>query len=244
MIIVALGLVAAFYSSQLYNRYYGPFETDLSQIAQINDIDEYKKFHVRFEQQGEANPGLQDNPLYAEIMDAIRGATGQYLHFIKADDKFLMVQASVEEPYQPGMITGTLYRMGAEEELYFTLQGDKNNTIQLLPFVLNTTGALESNISALVSMSTPFLVIFVINMLRYLFRRLAPSRHPIYRKLRKFGEVDHVAAEMNEEMPGALALHKIYRVSEHWITREDTFTLKVARNHGKDTNVLEMTFKH
>jgi hypothetical protein len=239
-VILFVVMVLGFSHRLLNNAFNGPFETDARAIATTEEVEALQHFHVTFEHGG-VFERPRGNTEFDDYMNQLEQTNGYKLQFVKVEDKYLIVTTPKDQLIGSGPISGALYRLGQEMDVYLEL---KSSSFDLLPFMLDMTGALQENVSALLFLCSPFAIVFVINLLRYFFRVLIPDKHPIYRRIRKLGDKHEVTEGINREMPEANILYKKYRVSEHWIVREDTFTVKIAKNHGKETNVLQMGFKH
>lgn len=228
LMILIVGLMASYYDNELYNAYAGPFEVEANEIASITDINQVKKIHVKFE---------------LEYVKKLESLDVYDIHLMKVANKYVMVTSFPNEPILSTTISGTLYQLDQEKGIYDALNRDPQFQHHVLPFMLDTTGLLEKNMNALLSMCSPFLILFLINIARYLNRISHPTKHKIYKRLQAFGDVEQVTNNINAEMDKAQIHHKHYYVTPSWIIREDLFTIKIAKNYGKETNVLETTFK-
>jgi hypothetical protein len=236
-------LILLAYYNQLYNAFAGPFQVSKDEIASIAHLDQVKKYHVHFQHDGIADLILsQRGPYYEDYFKRIEDLNDYNLHLVKINDKYLLVSTfphgKIDET-----ITGAMYPLEQEKEIYDVITKNYNGQVNLLPFKLDTTGVLINNTNAMVSILAPFVLLFVINTARYIYRLLNPARHHIYKRLREIGRLEEVIENINQEMKEAKVLHKKYYVSPNWIIRKDIFGIKIAKNHGRETNVLLMTFK-
>jgi hypothetical protein len=240
MVILCVALVLGLTHNLLYNAFYGPFDTDARAIAQVEDVQELERFHVSFEHGGvfERNRGFSE---FDEFIAQLENTNGYKINFVKVEDKYLIVTTPRDQMIDSSKISGALYPLGQEIDVYHEM---KSASFDLLPFMMDSTGVLEENVSSLLFLCSPFAIVFFINVIRYFIRLLLPDRHPIMRRIRKLGDKAEIIEEIDQEMPNAKVMYKKYRVTEHWIVRQDTFTTKIARNPGKETNVLQMGFKH
>ncbi|WP_248923907.1 hypothetical protein [Paenibacillus hamazuiensis] len=245
LMFAAITAILFAYSNDLRDVWNGPVEVDASEITSVKDIKEVKNRYVTFRHEGEQPITLKRNmPDFNEYVQRFEELNHYYLHFVKVQDKYLMVTANTKYKLEPGEVSGTLYGMVQEQEIYDAVVKFSKDPINVLPFKLDASGTLKNNVNALLSVCAPFICLFIINMIRYLIRLLKPESHFIYRRLRKFGDPKDIAANINIDMVSPNVMYKKYLVAPNWIVKRELFSIKVARNFGRETNVLQMTFKH
>ncbi|BFH25574.1 hypothetical protein WJ0W_001828 [Paenibacillus melissococcoides] len=106
--------------------------------------------------------------------------------------------------------------------------------------MLDMTGALQQKAMQIFYIVTPVFLLAAFNIIRALYRMMDRERHPIYKKLRAFGDADEALLSINQEMSNEVIQVKNYYVTPSWIIRQNWFALKIARNYFEPDEVYDL----
>ncbi|MFL1676377.1 hypothetical protein ABEV00_00620 [Paenibacillus thiaminolyticus] len=237
MVVVILMCSGSFRS--IHNYMNGPFEVEGEQLLSVVDPDDVYQFYVRFQADAIYEPIAEQ----VEWMSAFQGmmrsdekAVYEY-SLAQLTDHFVIIRHNVDEPIDD-VLEGALFRVPAD------VYGIANELIdgerQVLPFMLDMTGALQQKVTQIFYTVTPVFLFAGFNMIRAMYRMTDRERHPIYKKLRTFGDADEAALSINQEMSNEVVQVKNYYVTPSWIIRQNWFTLKIARNYFEPDEVYDL----
>lgn len=237
MVVVILMCSGSFRT--IHNYMNGPFEVEGEQLLSIVDPEEVYQFHVRFQADTIYEPIAEQ----VEWMTAFQGmmrsdekAVYEY-SLAQLKDRFVVIRHNVDEPLD-GVLEGALFRVPAD------VYGIANELIdggrQVLPIMLDMTGALQQKVTQIFYIMAPVFLFAAFNLIRAMYRMMDRERHPIYKKLRTFGDADEAALSINQEMSNEVIQVKNYYVTPSWIIRQNWFTLKIARNYFEPDEVYDL----
>lgn len=223
----------------IHNYMNGPFEVEGEQLLSIVDPEEVYQFHVRFQADTIYEPIAEQVEWMSAFQGMVRSDEKAVYEYSLAQlkDRFVVIRHNVDEPLD-GVLQGALFRVPAD------VYGIANELIdgerQVLPFMLDMTGALQKKVTQIFYIMTPVFLFAVFNLIRALYRMMDRERHPVYKKLRTFGDADEAALSINQEMSNEVIQVKNYYVTPSWIIRQNWFTLKIARNYFEPDEVYDL----
>ncbi len=97
-----------------------------------------------------------------------------------------------------------------------------------LPFVLDTVDYRDGGYWAL-GIGVPLLLLIVWNLKKWIARNNDRSSHPIYKKLRSYGEPEQLSFEIENEIAQASSFIASVLITRSWIFVPSSFGLKIAR---------------
>ena len=223
----------------IHNYLNGPFEVEGEQLLSIVDPEEIYQFHVRFQAGTIVEPIAEQVEWMTAFQGMVRSDEKAVYEYSLAQltDRFIIIRHNVDEPID-GMLEGALFRVPAD------VYGIANELVDgerpVLPFMLDMTGALQERARQIFYTVIPVLLFAAFNMIRALYRMMDRERHPIYKKLRTFGNADEAVLSINQEMSDEVIRVKNYYVTPSWIMRQNWFTLKIARNYFEPDEVYDL----
>ncbi|MEI7028354.1 hypothetical protein [Paenibacillus sp. y28] len=232
--------ISFFYQRALFNYWFGPFEIRSEELVAIKDTYEQHKINVRFEPD-EVYEAVASQVHWLEDSFArmkSKEETDYDFSYIKVNDKFIIVRTLPDEAV-PVPLTGTIFPLKVAV-LAEVLKGagklDQGG--DFLPFFIDTTHSLDSNVQVLLWIQGITGALLLFNLARLIFRVTNPERHPVYKKLALFGDSEQSAEEIDQEwavLPEHARKGHILMTST-WIVRKTIFSLKFSRNrHDDDT---------
>jgi hypothetical protein len=143
---------------------------------------------------------------------------------IKVKDKYLFIETYYE--FTGNKFVGKLTPLDSDlKEIIDTAEGYDT---QILPVKLDATEDYKNYWVLLIFILIPF-AIGMFNICRYTRRKTHPLEHPVYKQLRKFGDLSSIAENINNEMLGDKKVFKNIIITDNWCIYGGLYSLTICK---------------
>lgn len=217
LIVIALG------ANQFYNLLAGPFVVTGDYINSIQDVHNLDKFYVTVQGDETIDTGFYETSTTNGIQ------TGKaYYKALVLGDRLLLVKSGNEEDLKS--YSGALTTIPSDEQrevMDAILRQAPNVKDVFLPFMMDANEFRNMGFGGMIATAIAFLVCLWI-VLRTISRIVSHERHPIWRKLERFGEPAGIADQISSEYTNAETVGKA-KVSSNWLIAAQKSTLDVTQ---------------
>ncbi len=224
--VAALVIAAAVGSTYLYNFFAGPFTVSPDTVLKANSLGDLRQQFITITGDDDLfDTGYQ----YVSTSSSGKETVESYYQELILGDKLLLVKT--DRMLEGDTVTGGLVDMPGDVRTEVVNKIEKRQPRlkgTFLPFMLNTEnyripGFIGLGIAAIV------LILTVIGLSRWLTRRGDPLKHPIMKKLGRFGDPQNVAQQIEMELVGEPVKVGGLRFTKTWMLQEMSSTLNATR---------------
>jgi|BioPla2DNA2_1021312.scaffolds.fasta_scaffold49864_2 hypothetical protein len=222
-------LFSIIFNNYYYNFLFGPFYKNSEDLNSINNVNSLKEYFVTVEGTDFYETGIS----YTE-RDGNRQVVISNCFLLNIEDKFLFVD--IPRTKEPNLlISGKLKQMPDE-----LLDALKNTYVEseisieefeyaVYPFILDARPFRQPGYLGIILCMIPLLII-VINIIKIILYTLKPKIHPIYKVISKYGDLDAVASDINNELQMETT-EKYFNttITKSWLIVEEFNNLKIFK---------------
>lgn len=212
-----------------YNFFYGPFYKDYEDLNAIDDINSLEEYFVKVE-----GTDLYETGIYYAETDGNKEVVLSNYFVLLIGDKFLAVDVPKSKDLSlrfsgklekmPDELCDELKKIYMESEIYTE---EFENVFY--PFMLDAREFREPGIVGIIFCAV-ILLIIVINFFKVILYTLNPKTHPAYRSIRKYGDVDDVVSEINNELQmESSEKYLSTTITKSWLIVEKFNNLKIYK---------------
>lgn len=232
-LIFVVGAIALSFNAY-YNLLAGPFTVNKDYVLGLNDLSAAKQYHVTIE----ADDSLDTGYSYVTSENGRETGRKNYAALV-LDNRLLLVETKSDVSNLTH--TGALVNISGEvqrEVLDELVKEVPEIEGAFLPFMLETEEFKTNTIIGLVA-TVICLLIAVWGVVRALMRLGNSDRHPIMRALRRFGDTEEIAQQIDHEVNSHHEKIGNVKFTRNWLIHQQGLTFKAAR-----LNDLVWMYKH
>ena len=205
LILIGLLVAAVCTSGYWLNFFAGPFPLERNKLLQLRNADVNENF-VTIDSDGAVDSGWREiTTKKRRGVVTSRRETGKYL-LVDIGDKWLIVKVDMDDPVQDKRRTGKLVnlpgQLGSDVVRNYVMATRMAAPAKpLLPMMLDTGNFRIGGWIALV-IGVPVALVCAWNVLRAVRRFGNYDSHPLVKVLRRYGEPEEVAAQIEEQATG------------------------------------------
>ena len=244
-LVLGVFAVAALSSRYLYNFAFGPFPVDSQALETNGDPGRSLEYYVTVRGDWTKPTGLQD---VEQTLNKSSGkveserVTADYV-VTKVGDRLLLVKLPPNQG-TPTSFSGALTTIPADARAHLGALAPAGGGGPLLPAMLDATGFRTPGFVGL-AVGVPLLLLGLWNVARAVLRWSDSDRHPIARRLMRFGPPEEVAERIDNEVrtqPDTFRLGPAL-LTPSWLLRPTFFGLEV-RHLGEVLWVYQKVTRH
>ncbi len=221
---LVLVLVAISFSvNQYYNLIKGPFEVTSDYITSIEDVTHLDQFYVTIKGDQTLDTGFSETSTTNGIQ------TGKaYYKAVVLGDRLLLVKSGNAENLDSYSGALTTIPSSEQREVLDAIGREIPNAKDaFLPFMMDANEFRNISFGGMIAAAIALLV-SLWGVLRSISRVVSHERHPIWRKLERFGEPAGIADQIASEISGAETVGKA-QVTRNWLIAAQKSTLDVTQ---------------
>ncbi len=199
--ILLLALLVALRIKPLYNRFVGPFEVSSEElISYQGPQDTFRTYVTTYPE-----VALDTGYFYKTVLDDGTEFVRHSFYALLIDDRLLMAKypgSGRGDNLQPGAVTGKIVKLTHEEnrEVLKALTDEFPNLEEaFLPYILDTTQNNYTDWISIIGIAI-LLGLSIWSLINLIRRSGNVSKHPIARKLSRFGDWQQMAREIDAQM--------------------------------------------
>jgi uncharacterized protein DUF6709 len=222
--VVIIGIVMA--QNYYYNVFSGPFPISKSQAFAINSLDGLSQYYVTLNL---SSKDVLDTGYQYVTTDNGVDHVDAYYYAVRNGDHFLLVKS--QNPTSETQYTGGLIPLPADvqrEVIGGLEKDDPGISVQFLPFMLDA-GNFKSD--AYLGMAGAALIgaVCLFGLFLGIRRTSDASAHPIMKALKRYGEPDSVANQIDYEMGGSHQVVGNLHLTPNWVVWTSGLNYKAVR---------------
>ncbi len=229
VLLLLVFLFGVVFSKYYYNFLFGPFNRNYQDLNSIDKVNSLKEYFVAVEGTDLYETGV----FYTEDGGSRETVVSKCL-LLRIEDKFLVVD--VPKFKEPNLcVSGKLKQMPDElfDALKETYMESELFTEEFeyvfYPFILDARSFRQPGYLGIMLCMIPLLII-IINIIKIILYTLNPKTHPIYKSICKYGDVDNVASDINNELQ--METREKYlntTITKSWLIVEELNNLKIYK---------------
>ncbi len=222
-ILVAAGVLA---SNYLYNFVSGPFTVDSSVLEKANSLNDLEQKWITVKGDDTLiDTGYQ----YVSTSDSGTETVEDYYLALPIGNKLLIVKSPKQ--LSTDTVTGGLWEMSSDEQEHVIndiakdYPGVKDS---FMPFVLDTASYRQPGFIGL-AVAAVILLLSLFGLFTWISRSSNPLNHPIMKGLKRFGDPQATAGQIEMEMVGDPVTAGKLRFTRSWLFQATNTTFKAMR---------------
>lgn len=220
---LVIGAIALSFNTY-YNLLAGPFTVTKDYVLGLSDLREAKQYHITIE----ADDALDTGYSYVTSEDGRETGRKNYTALV-LDDRLLLVETKGDVNNRSH--TGALVNVSSEiqhQVLDELVKEVPEIDGAFLPFMLETEEFKTNTTLGLVA-AIVCLLIAIWGALRAALRLGDVNRHPIMRALRRFGDPEEIAEQIDHEINSYHDKLGNIRLTRNWLVHQHGLTFNAAR---------------